>query len=245
MSFINIEAELSLAIGAVGGQRVAEVLGLKNASENADFMFREEAVIAELKVLSEDQIAKEPFAEKMSALYHKYVARGEVPPPPPGKSWFNTESVPESLRREIADLYAVPVYRRIRKANSQTGETAAQLGGEWKGLLIIANDNNTAMNPYGLRWTLGECFRNEDLPFIDHVVAFTANLPTRTPVTQEPALFWYSARTGSGKKDLRAFAEQLRDAWMAHMASKFGLTRQYEADDGILEGMKNIPGKIK
>ena len=223
---------------------MTDVLGVKNPNENADFVFRRDAVIAELKVLTDDQITKKQFAEKTSALYHKYAARGEVPLPPEGVSRFDTSLVPDSLRREIADLYAIPVYRQVRKANSQIESTAAQLGpGDWKGLLIIANDSNTAMTPSALRWTLGECFRNEDLPFIDHVVAFTVNLPFHNSVTQGPALFWYMARAGASKPDLRSFAQRLRSAWMAHLESKIGPIRQYEVAGDALQGMKNISRK--
>lgn len=238
---IDVELELSRAIRSIGGQRVDELLGKKPGISNADFCFSHQRVIAELKCLEVDQISSDEFVRKASAIHAKYVSSGLIKPLAVGRRRITTDGLPEDMRLEIARLYATPIIRAIKKAHEQIEQTADRLkvGGPWKGLLILVNNGNTALDPEHIRWSLAECFSTTALPSIHHIIAFTVNLPSNATYRGMEVHAWISAGARSEGEKLHAFAQDLHDAWCTHLSNITGTVASIEADWDLIDRLKN------
>lgn len=245
---IDVEVELSKAIERIGGARVDSIVG-KVGRKNADFLFDSASVIAELKELEIDQISARRFIEKCSAVYQRYRSAGKAPVQVFGTARITTQGFPEDFTREIADLYAVPIRRVIRDANEQIESTREILGRQGhRGLLILVNNGNTALDPQHVIWSLGRHLGGPDFGAINAVVFLTANMPVESDEVDLAALglrtdmdihVWYSAgRRGFDRVD-DAFLDSLRVAWFGHLSGIVGTVAEIQGTSGQLESLKN------
>ena len=240
---IDVEPELSRAIRSMGGQRVDELLGKKPGISNADFCFSQQRVIAELKCLEVDQLSNDEFVKKTSAIHAKYVSSGQIKQLVAGRRRITTDGLPEEMKLEIARLYATPIIRAIKKAHMQIEQTAERLKdmGPWRGLLILVNNGNTALDPEHIRWSLAECFSTTALPSIHHVIAFTVNLPSKATYLGMDVHAWISAGVRKEGEKLHEFARDLHDAWCKHLSNITGAVASIDASWDAIDGLKNKP----
>lgn len=239
--WINVEDELSIAIKAMGGKRIDEIIGKNSIHKNADFIFYKHLVIAELKSLEKDQISDESFIDKVSKIYEQELNSKADTPIVYGRQRITTDGFSDEFKRKIADLYRFPISRRIRDADQQIEQTKARLklSHDWKGLLIIVNDGNTALDPRNIVWSLAETFKDSKFSNIHHVIFFTANMMTKHQEIDIPLNVWYSAGINGDflRKD---FEEDLRSCWFSHLSSIFGQVTEITGNDESLENLKNI-----
>ncbi len=121
-------------VQTIGGKLVASIIK-RQGVENADYMFPDAKVIAELKVLeTEFAQTKETLAE-VDALIEKY----------PG---IDPDDSSNALRRELIMILKKPLQRIINKANRQIKQTKAELKiDDWSGILICVNQNFRGVSP--------------------------------------------------------------------------------------------------
>ncbi|MES2672174.1 MAG: hypothetical protein V4673_17390 [Pseudomonadota bacterium] len=239
--WIDVEKELSIAIKAMGGMRVDEMIGKNSTHKNADFIFNENLVVAELKSLEKDQISDESFINKVSKIYERELASKATSPLIYGRQRITTDGFSDEFRRKIADLYRFPIARRIRDADRQISETKIRLGlnNQWNGVLILVNDGNTALDPRHIIWSLAETIKGSNFSSIQHVIFFTVNMLTKHPEINIPLNFWYSAGA-NGNRLQKKFEEDLRLCWFSHLSSIFGEVAEISGTDELLEDLTNI-----
>jgi hypothetical protein len=66
---IQIEPTFNAFVKAFGGELIRDIVGPSPNFHDADYLFRKEGVIAELKVLTEDKLNDPEMRKKLGALF--------------------------------------------------------------------------------------------------------------------------------------------------------------------------------
>jgi len=231
---IQIEPAFNEVVRNCGGLVLEEALPYAPDFQNADYVFHSELVIAELKCLSDDNIQSESNLAKASRVVREGNQKGSVP-----FSEFDMENwkrMPKDMQTNLYRVFTANVKRRISKANKQIRETRENLGlSEYAGLLLIANDGVTSLNPasfiHAVQLALQQDFRE-----IRHFVFFTVNLYAKIRGVSVPSLFWISFDMEDGRTIDPIFLDALGVSWRRHCCKKMGVS----AFDGELEDMEGF-----
>lgn len=214
---IDIEGSFSNVVRTFGGEVLEDTFGTSLEFSNADYIFRDQNVIGELKRLVDDKSTDEDVQAKIQAKFDSWMRDGTIGPIY-GRNMINSRSLPERCQRELMDVFKPALQRRILKANKQIRETASALGmSEAKGLLFIANDGNYALEAdaaiYLINRILGISCRS-----INSVVYFTANMGASSPIAEKQVFVWIHAiRQKIIDPVDQDFVMRLFDAWRSHL----------------------------
>ena len=130
-------------VKSAGGEVVAELIeqNPEQAPTQADYFFRRENVILELKALEKPSFG-DSYVRKLSDLTNSWVERGMFIAY--GTVRVDIRGMHPICQQEWLDVLAEPLQRNvIAKANRQISETKRLLGAETaKGLLWLASDGN-------------------------------------------------------------------------------------------------------
>jgi len=142
-----------------GGEIVSTLMekGHPKMPPQADYLFRKPQVIVELKALEEGSFSAS-YARKMSELTGDWKERGLLLAY--GTTRLDLQRVHPVCQREWVDVIGEPMRNVISNANRQIRATA-----EWlrmpdaKGLLWLASDGNTDLQPSNVWFLLNRIFR--------------------------------------------------------------------------------------
>src|SRR6266567_2712992 len=142
---LHIESSFNEFVKEFNGELVSELLPDNPPFKNADYLFRNDNVIAELKCLQKDILEEPDIKAKVNALYDVWVHKGLVRP-----AWgtfeVNVANLPLECQREVYGLIKKPIKRTIEKANKQIKSTKEHLNlPNAAGLLLLANDGNYSL----------------------------------------------------------------------------------------------------
>lgn len=169
---MSIEALLTRFIAPMGGVHLRSIVGDSPDFRNADFLFQDDGVLAELKCLDEDLIGDPAFMKKATELYLgcSVAQRGRSLPVGPGTLYVTTAGASEDVVRKVVELYYKPFKRCVETANKQIKVAAKQLGLDSPaGLLIIANNNHSGLDPEHALQLLELVFRRQTYSSINAV----------------------------------------------------------------------------
>ncbi|KAA3499136.1 hypothetical protein DXM26_22835 [Agrobacterium tumefaciens] len=125
---VSDEKNFDVIVERFGGERIDALIERKGVKQ-ADYLFREQKVVAEHKFL-ETEFGHTPEAEvKVDAIFSRYLPddEGEYPP---------------ELFTELRGVLRAPIQRIIKKANTQIRDTKQELGlVGFEGVLLLVNDN--------------------------------------------------------------------------------------------------------
>jgi len=182
--FVDIRKYFADYIELYGGQVTDQTIEpTPNLPKNADYIFRSESVIAELKCLEEDLESKQDFVNKRQALIEKWLREKIIEPPQVSGPMIHTKEFPEACQRDLKELYGRTIKTHLRKANAQIRQSVVDFDMPTaKGLLLLANDGNYTLEPQNVLLILLRILNRGDLfPFINTVVYFTPNMVVRMP----------------------------------------------------------------
>ena len=223
MKILKTEEEFDKFVQLFGGKKITDIVGSSPNFENADYLFDEFNVIAELKCLEEDQINSKSITEKVSKIYAECLEQGKSPVVIFGTRRFTTNNFPESFKEKIANLYKTPIQKRILKANNQIKATKLKLNREnHTGLLLLVNDNNTALDPSHIMWTLSKIFQRNNYSSITDIVFFTINLKSEHPSINKDLLLWIPVKRSGFSGCSDEFLSKLCEGWFAYLESITG-----------------------
>jgi hypothetical protein len=223
-----VEDEFAEAIKAIDGVRIAEVLGNHPGHLNADFAFIADSVVAELKCLDKDQINDDGVIEKASNLYAEELIAGNAPIVVFGEVQMTTADFSDEYAQKIADLYRVPIERVVKKAANQIFETVSALKlANPIGLLLMANDNHSALDPSHLQALLHAILSKPDYASIDIAIVFSGNLAAAMPGISQRVDYWIPLVRKGIKPATNEFLGRLREAWVARLEHIFETKRCY------------------
>ena len=201
-----------------GGEFVAE-----GDEKSADFVFRQDNVIAELKTLQKD--ARLEHAEKVQQLANDWMRRGLVLLY--GRPRISLRALPPVCQKEWLQVLIPPVENIIRKANQQIRSSKDALSlPQASGLLLIANDGNFLhtepadyLNIVALVLKKKDSNGKPKFPHIDGIVYFSY----RVASSNEPFPFWAPAHVHPDDTEVISFQEKLRAGWFSYVARVNGI----------------------
>ena len=136
------EPTLDRFVKKLGGQKISEIIPAA-AFENADYLFRQQNVIIELKTLESEFGDTNEFKSKLDALTDRFAREGKL-----GGGPFLGKPYPREFVRAFIDLFRPPLARIAKKANRQIRETKTQLNlPRAHGVLLCVNDEFRALEP--------------------------------------------------------------------------------------------------
>lgn len=251
--FVDIRESFADFVESFGGQVTDRTVEpTVNQPLNPDYIFAKQSVIAELKCLEEDLESKEDFINKRLALVHKWITEKIIDRSQVSGSVIYTKEFPEECQRDLTQLYGRTIKTHIRKANGQIRQGANDLGiPDSKGLLLLANDGNYALEPQTVLVILLRILNREDLfPFINTVVYFTPNMAVKMPDGSIGPL-WMHVWRDKDKGITLEFLNALGNGWAAFHGKLIGRTMKMESyvnEEGIdphnlVDGTVNLKAK--
>ena len=200
-----------------GGDVLPEVHSVRYA----DFLFRSDNIVSELKTLEEDKAAE--HATKLQQLSRNWQKRGLVRGY--GNFRINLQQLPGECQREWLRLLEPPVENLIKNANRQIRSTKEHLKVEGhKGLLLIANDGNFLHDdPENYMILVSRVLKKRKdgkprFPHVDGVIYFSYRIGSR----RERTPFWASGTVRGSDPILSAFMQKLRTGWFAYVSKVTG-----------------------
>ena len=215
---IDVEKAFADFVRSFGGEVLEDAHGSALPFANADYIFRGENVIGELKRLVDNKDKNEDIQAKVQAKFDKWMLDGTIGPIY-GRVVINSHSLPEKCQRELIDLFKPALQKRILKANKQIKQTASFLGlDQPKGLVFIANDGNYALEADAAVYLIGRILGNH-FKAINSIVYFTVNMFASSPQTEKPTLVWvHASRKAVVSPVDDEFVMRLFDGWRSHLA---------------------------
>lgn len=216
----EVEDIFKRCVRGAGGRCLDDELPGDPGFRNADFVFDEFGVVAELKCLERDIFRTPAFQEKVKQLHDKWVADGLILP----TNKFNLRDIPEGcaieylglIKRQLRDSY-------FKSANDQIKTTKAQMGlDDYKGLLIIANEGNTLLTPSALFNVMHHSFNGGSYSQINRFILVNASMLASMP-GQESFYYWFAPKI-RGREDVpEKLITNLSEQWGEKVSDWLGV----------------------
>ena len=224
-----------------------EIVGHSPNFKNADYIFADDMVVAELKCLEEDKGRDEAIIEKVHNLYNQYLDAGKTDLIVYGEVEISANDVSEDFGREVMELYRRPIQGVIKTANKQIRQTKSHLNlNDYCGVLLLVNDGHELLSPAQVHWIVANTFKRNSYSSIDLVIFFTVNLLAHHVSFQDELLVWSEWGRADHEMCSEEFLMKLRIAWFKHHQSLVGdiPVREYTIDDSsIFAGLENVRTK--
>lgn len=211
----DFEATFKKFVKEFSGEIVPE-----SDTQNADFFFSQDNVVAELKTLQED--ARQEYATKLRERAADWQRRrlmliyGTVS--------ISLQTVPQVCQLEWLGILQPPIENIIRKANRQIRSTKqSKKCTDAKGLLLIANDGNFLhTSPTDYMTLVARILAKKDqngqprFPHIHGVVYFSYRIRSRN----EGLPFWVAGYVKrGGDPAMTAFQHRLQRGWFSYLST--------------------------
>lgn len=221
MKIENIEAEFDTVVKKIGGTPIRELIASKSPDfENADYLFPQEKLIAELKILENDPTANGALQRKIQGKFDKWMTEGKFLAY--GTVRVESKTLPLDIQWELARIYSEPVRRVIKKANRQIRDTKKFLNlPDAKGLVIVVNEANRELQPEHFAFAAHQSL-GDDYSAIHGVSLLTINVETTKSDIPSRLHLWIDYIRDKPSEIDQLFMERFRKDWTEHYASLIG-----------------------
>lgn len=228
----------------LGGIRVTSLYRSPPTFDNADYLFREAGIVAELKILALDR-SKDPHTqEKLHNLYNSWVQSGDRVPLIFGEARLSTADLPEKNARELDRVFREPIRLALKKANRQIKETKNHLNlPNAKGLTLLVNESNIALEPGSMIQMVAQILNSQSLSGINTLVYLTINLHASAPWSPADTRIWAVIE----RKDPcdAAFLDRMQGSLAALLLPEGEYSEMYDiSDPNALFQLKNARKEI-
>lgn len=221
------------------GTVLADLLPASPSFDNADYLYSDAKVVAELKEIQTEFMAAAASRKGLEKLLERLVHEepqwrptlfggdGHYPP------WF---------QREFMRLARPPISRVIKKANRQLRETKDHFGiSAATGVLLFVNDGFTGLAP-DLVHALACELLVHSYSSIDCFVYLNVNRYVAIAGSDEPKLIWHPTYSDRADNSLTEFIDALGSHWFDFLEQQIGpiSLRTETQDRTILHGSKGI-----
>ena len=227
MAFSNIKVEevFSDFVEEYGGV-VLDRLADRPKGLNADYIFHDGGVVAELKILKDDPYRNKDFLKSLDKKKREWVRKGYI-----SVSALNAVTrlgqLPEQCYRDAEKLYIRPLITHVEKANRQIKSTKKEFNlVDYKGLLILVSDGNFLLDPKNIRKALGNLFASGRYSAINTVSYLTINVLTTRPSDPTQSRLWTNLFRNADNMDGEVpiwFLDSLFDKWATHLSDVTGI----------------------
>lgn len=192
--------------------------------KNADYVFADAGVIAELKCLEENHEDKRGFVEKRQALVDKWERTGLVKSYQVRVPFIQVNDFPHACHADLIKLYGQCVKSHLRSANQQMREKETHNLPNAKGLLLLANDGNYSIEPEHMGLILAKHLNGGNYPHIDTVLFFTVNMAVQVPGDDVISRLWiYFYRKAPNRGVPVQFMDNMGVAWASFFKKLTGI----------------------
>lgn len=192
----------------IGGELVAPLISRKGV-KNADFLFRNAKIVAELKILETEFLESEGMQGKLAELFERSAALTED---------FETAATREELKK----ILKAPLQRVINKANRQIKETKQELGlTGWQGVLILVNDGFRGLPPGAVMSLCTSALAGKSYSSTKAFIYLT-NHYIELPDNPNALLFWAPLYEDGTDLALVNFVDDLGRKWRKFVEEKAG-----------------------
>lgn len=213
---INVENSFDDFVRSFGGQLVRELISKSPNFKNADYLFRQESVVAELKCLQKNVLTSEEYTRKIADLHEKWIQKRLVRDPGFGPFELQTKDLPEVCQREFFAIIKKPIHRAIQEANRQIRETKDHFRLQnGKGLLLLVNDGNYSFETETVLYLVNQVLLH-GYSQINSMIYFTVNMPARVPNIEFDFLVWVPVKRPDRPPVSSEFLDRIREDWFAH-----------------------------
>ncbi|MEC5505798.1 hypothetical protein P9911_008095 [Klebsiella oxytoca] len=226
---LPVEKTFHMFVRKYGGCVISDILPGNPSFENADYSFKDNNIIGELKEVETeflDQVGtQKKFDEMMSKLVH------ECPDWRPSLLGGDGH-YPDWFKMEFIRLARPGITRILKKANKQIKETKKYFGKpNAHGVLFFVNDGFTGISPY-LVQALACNALTHSYSSIDCFVYMTLNRYVEIDGSNEPKLIWSPNYSDKADDSLVDFIDDLGRNWFDFLEEKIGgFTSRYEGSD--------------
>lgn len=180
---------------------------------NADYIFHDAKVVAELKILKEDPFQNKEFKKSQAKKEREWVQKGYITPAQLNAA-KKLSDLPDKCWRDIEKLYVRPLITHVEKANKQIKSSKATLGlNDYKGLLLLVSDGNFLLDPKNIRMALAKLFSSGRYSGINTVTYLTVNVVTTRPDDRLLARLWTNFWRDADNMDNEVPLEFLNDLY--------------------------------
>ena len=231
----DVEKTWDEFVAVIGGELVRNLLPGDPPIRNADYLFRADGVVCEMKTMRKDLLRSADIQAKLDKLYHRWAAQGLVPPIPAGRQKVDSKTLPEKCQIQWMNVLKRPLKEAVEKANKQIKQTKSHLDlPDARGLLLLVNDGNYTYEldvvAYLTSHLLKPRFDSSGNPksarykSIDTILYMTMNMPVvvgGTGVLGSDILMWGDFFRDSQQVE-RKFMDRLREQWWEFLSQKTG-----------------------
>lgn len=218
---LPVEATFDAFVEQFGGEKISNLITLKAQMPlNADYIFREHNVIAELKTLEGIYSGPEAFG----SLSQAFIDAGRPPSEIMG-FLFRGGDMPERVRDLVRTRTRRALEQRIKYARKQLRQSKALFGNAETGTLILfAMDKEPLFGHrtmlLNLTKLMGDNYADE---YTDGVVYLNPNVPTKVRVDGMEFSGWYPFyRNDQTNNKLSEFVDLLGNRWLNYYGEQIG-----------------------
>ncbi len=213
------EANWNEFVLTAGGELVAPYIK-RQGVKNADYMFKKEKVIIELKIIETEFSYSKQTILRMANIMEKYkIAK------------FNQKI--NNIYKEYFDVLRMPLKRIINKVNRQIKETKAELQLDgWRGITVCVNDGMRGVPPILPFSLLNDILAGASYTNTDALI-YQTNHYIELPDNPYAVLLWAPSYSDAEKDDLPEFVNALGAKWRAFSETKIGPFEFREQRDNL------------
>jgi hypothetical protein len=214
------EAHWNEFVVSAGGELVAPLIR-RDGVKNADYLFRNHKILAELKVLETEFFHSKELLARFETISRNYYGIDQHDPAYPLQ------------QQEIIKELNKPLQRIIKKANRQIKSTKIELGlPDYRGVLIVVNDGFRGVRPGLVVGLIGNILSGTSYKSIDAVVYQTNHY---VEIVESPfaVLLWSPMYSKDAEQNLVDFINDLGRQWRAFSESVDGPYDTSEERDAI------------
>ncbi|MER1533763.1 hypothetical protein, partial [Citrobacter sedlakii] len=234
-----VEKTIHSFVRKYGGCVVSDILPGNPSFENADYSFKNNNIIGELKEIETEFLnqenAKIKFTEMMGRLLNE---RPNWKPSLMG----GKNDYPDWFKIEFIRLARPGITRILKKANKQIKETKKYFHvPNANGVLFFVNDGFTGISPFLVQALACDALTHS-YSSIDCFLYMTLNRYVELDGSNEPQLIWAPSYSDRADDSFVDFIDDLGRNWFNFLEEKIGgfTSRHEESDRSILLNSKAI-----
>jgi hypothetical protein len=236
---LPVEKTFHSFVRKYGGVVVSDILPGNPSFENADYSFKNNNIIGELKEIETEFLnqenAKIKFTEMMGRLLNE---RPNWKPSLMG----GKNDYPDWFKVEFIRLARPGITRILKKANKQIKETKKHFHvPNANGVLFFVNDGFTGISPFLVQALACDALTHS-YSSIDCFLYMTLNRYVELDGSNEPQLIWAPSYSDRADDSFIDFIDDLGRNWFNFLEEKIGgfTSRHEESDRSILLNSKAI-----
>lgn len=206
-----------------GGERVDTLIDLKNPPDNADYFFRSQNIIAELKTLEKESFGENNL-QKTAELFADWGRRGLLMVY--GTARVDMQRLQPVCQEEWLNLLGKPIQKNVlSKANAQIRRTKELLNlPRANGVLLVASGGNLDLTPHTIYYLISKLLAKKhpngqpQYSQIDGVVYFSGRTLVQVGENGKPAMLWICGPRLASDEAMTSFVRELGRGWREYVA---------------------------